>query len=228
MVGNSSDPERVLCLVASSPTRAEFLNISVLSCDWSRLTAPLERSQRDCYSSRDSAPAPQYKLLWWQISVGTSCWLWPWEGAWSYGKHTFRTLKFSNPWFGLLRGSWGSTVLCILRRVSSRLTKIGADQVGIRVREDLLTRPWPSLTHQGLWWSQCMENMVLWMETFWLHFSFGGWLMVLIFMLVKTFYAEGLSSFTLVMLIVNDVILLTIPSYTWIWALNSFPWQLNS
>lgn len=38
--------------------------------------------------------------------------------------------------------------------------------------------------------------------------------MVLIFMLVKTFYAEGLSSFTLVVLIVNDVILLTIPSYT--------------
>lgn len=152
-VPSSSDPERVLCLVASSPTRAEFLNISVLSCDWSRLTAPLERSQRDCYSSRDSAPAPQYKLLWWQISVSTPCWSWPWEGAWSYGKHTFRTLKFSNPWFGLLRGSWGSTVLCILRRVSSRLTKIGADQVGIRVREDLLTRPWPSLTHQGLWWS---------------------------------------------------------------------------
>lgn len=41
---------------------------------FSRITTTFKRIQWDCSSSRDPAPAPQYKLLWWQIPVSTPCW----------------------------------------------------------------------------------------------------------------------------------------------------------
>lgn len=43
--------------------------------------------------------------------------------------------------------------------------------------------------------------------------SFGGWLMVSFGMLVNIFSAEGLSSFRLVVPIVDGVVLLIIPPY---------------
>ena len=59
----------VVLLYPHLEQRCELLSVYFMMDPFSRFTATFERIQRDSRCSREPPPAPQHKLLWWEIPV---------------------------------------------------------------------------------------------------------------------------------------------------------------